>query len=204
MGRCVLWAGASYGAGASNGTVRHVGRSVLWAEASYGVGASYGPGNTVHYGRSLKYLLGNLLRSTAMGKRRQQKLKFQENKFMCKMSHGDSRVNKAPTEMTWNKWQSCCCVVLQKFLEHNWDIPPVAEYTVYILEGAISGKRAVGRPRPKYLKQVARNTAADSHTAINRVPCNNCRWKAANQSKEWRIRRWYTFLPLCTDISINP
>jgi len=37
MGRCVLWAGASYR------PVRLIGRCVLWA------GASYGPGNTVYH-----------------------------------------------------------------------------------------------------------------------------------------------------------
>jgi len=57
------------------------------------------------------------------------------------------------------------------------------EFVVKILEGAISGKKAVGRPRLEYLKQVARNTAADSYTAMKRMACNNSRWKAANQSK---------------------
>jgi len=60
---------------------------------------------------------------------------------------------------------------------------------VNILEGAISGKKTVGRPRLRYLKQVARNTEADSHRAMKRMACSNCRWKAANQSKDWRIRR---------------
>ena len=58
-----------------------------------------------------------------------------------------------------------------------------------VLEGAISGKKAVGRPRLRFLKQVARNTAADGYTAMERVACNSCRWKAANQSEDWRIRR---------------
>jgi hypothetical protein len=40
------------------------------------------------------------------------------------------------------------------------------EFAVKILKGAISGKKAVGRSRPQYLKQVARNTAADSCTAM--------------------------------------
>ena len=60
---------------------------------------------------------------------------------------------------------------------------------VYI-EGSISGRKAVGRPRLQYSKQVARNTGADSNTAMKRMACNNSRWKAANQSKDWRIRRW--------------
>jgi len=33
------------------------------------------------------------------------------------------------------------------------------EFVVNILEEAITGKRAVGRPRLQYLKQVARNTS---------------------------------------------
>jgi hypothetical protein len=53
-----------------------------------------------------------------------------------------------------------------------------------ILEGAISGKKAVGRPRLQYLKQVARNTGADSYTAMKITACNNSRWKTANQSKD--------------------
>jgi hypothetical protein len=50
------------------------------------------------------------------------------------------------------------------------------------LEGTISGKKAVGRPRLQYLKQIARNTAADSCTAMKRMACNNSRWKAVNHS----------------------
>jgi len=42
---------------------------------------------------------------------------------------------------------------------------------------------AVGRPRLQYLKQVARNTAADSYRAMRRLACNKCKWKVANQSK---------------------
>ena len=58
------------------------------------------------------------------------------------------------------------------------------EFVVNILEGAISGKKAVGRPRLRYLKQVARKTGADSYTAMRRMACNNSRWKAANHSKD--------------------
>ena len=63
------------------------------------------------------------------------------------------------------------------------------KFVVNILEGAISGKKAVGRPRLQYLKQVARNTGADSYTAMKRMACNNSRWKAAKQSKDRRIRK---------------
>jgi hypothetical protein len=58
------------------------------------------------------------------------------------------------------------------------------EFVVNILEGTIYGKKAVGRPRLQYLKQVTRNTGADSYTAMERMACNNCRWKAANQLKD--------------------
>jgi hypothetical protein len=40
------------------------------------------------------------------------------------------------------------------------------EFVANILEVTISGKKAVGRPRLQYLKQAARNTAADSYTAM--------------------------------------
>jgi hypothetical protein len=56
-------------------------------------------------------------------------------------------------------------------------------FVVNILEGAISGKKSVGRPRVQYSKQVARNTGADSYIAMKRMACNKSRWKAANQSK---------------------
>jgi hypothetical protein len=47
-----------------------------------------------------------------------------------------------------------------RIIRHN-------EFVVNILEGAISGKKTVGRPRLQYLKQIARNRGADSYTAIN-------------------------------------
>jgi hypothetical protein len=58
------------------------------------------------------------------------------------------------------------------------------ECVVHFLKGAISGKKALGRPRLRYLKQVARNAGADSYTAITRMACNKSRWKASNQSKD--------------------
>jgi hypothetical protein len=58
------------------------------------------------------------------------------------------------------------------------------EFVVYILEGAKSGKQAVGRPRLQYLNQVTRNAGVDSYTAMKRTTCNNSRWKADNQSKD--------------------
>jgi len=47
------------------------------------------------------------------------------------------------------------------------------EFVVNILEGAISGKKAMGRPRLQNLRQVARNVEADSYTAMKRMACNN-------------------------------
>ena len=58
------------------------------------------------------------------------------------------------------------------------------KFVVNVLEGAISGRKAVGRPRLQYLKQVARNTGADSYTVMKRMARNSSRWKAANQSKD--------------------
>jgi len=49
-------------------------------------------------------------------------------------------------------------------------------------------KKAVGRPRLQYLKQVTRNTGIDSYTAMERMACDSSRWTAANQSKDWGIR----------------
>ena len=58
------------------------------------------------------------------------------------------------------------------------------KFVVNILEGAISGKKAMGRPRLQHLKQVTRNTRSDSYTAMKRMAFNKSRWKAANQSKD--------------------
>ena len=72
---------------------------------------------------------------------------------------------------------------------HSWIEHTIRhnEFVVNILEGAISGKKAMGRPRLQYFKQVDRNTGADSYTAMRRMACNNSRWKAANQSQDRRI-----------------
>jgi len=70
---------------------------------------------------------------------------------------------------------------------HSWIGHTVrhSEFVVNIFEGAIlRGKRTVGRPGLRYLKQVARNTAADSCTAMKRIACKESRWKTANQSKD--------------------
>ena len=69
---------------------------------------------------------------------------------------------------------------------HSWigHIIKHNEFVVNILEGAISGKKAMGRPRLQYLKQVARNIGADSYTTMKRTAYNKSRWKAANQSKD--------------------
>jgi len=50
-------------------------------------------------------------------------------------------------------------------------------------------KKNLGSPRLQYLKKVARNTAAESYIAMERVACNNSGWKAVNQSKDWMTRR---------------
>jgi hypothetical protein len=58
------------------------------------------------------------------------------------------------------------------------------EFVVNILEGDISGKRTVERPRVRNLKQVARNTGVDSYRAMKRMTCDSYRWKAAKKSKD--------------------
>jgi hypothetical protein len=51
------------------------------------------------------------------------------------------------------------------------------------LEGAISGKNAVGRPRLQYLKQFARNIGADSYTDMKRTACKNPDGKLPSNQK---------------------
>ena len=58
------------------------------------------------------------------------------------------------------------------------------EFVINIFQGVIFGKKAMGRPRLQYLKQVARNRGADSYTAMKRMACNKSRRKVANQSKD--------------------
>ena len=57
---------------------------------------------------------------------------------------------------------------------HSWigHITRHNEFVVNILEGVISGKKAMGRPRLQYLKQVARSIGADSYTTMKRIACN--------------------------------
>jgi hypothetical protein len=55
------------------------------------------------------------------------------------------------------------------------------EFVANILEVAISGKTAMGRPRLQYLKQVARNTGAHSYKAMKRMACDSSRWNADKQ-----------------------
>jgi len=61
-----------------------------------------------------------------------------------------------------------CKPILKKNINHN-------EFVLNILEGAIARKKALGRPRQQYLKQVARNKGADSYTAMKTMTCNNYR-----------------------------
>jgi hypothetical protein len=78
-------------------------------------------------------------------------------------------------------------VVFRSFaiaLKNIYQCLHINEFVVNILEGAVFGKKGVGRPQLQYLKRVAKNTAADSYTAKKRMTCNNSRWKAANQSKD--------------------
>jgi porphobilinogen deaminase len=62
-----------------------------------------------------------------------------------------------------------------------WQIIRHNDSVVNILEEAISRNKAMGKPQPQYLKQVTRNTGADSYTEMKRMAGNNFRCKAANQ-----------------------
>jgi hypothetical protein len=74
------------------------------------------------------------------------------------------------------------CSCIGYIIRHN-------EFVVNILEGAISGKMAVGRPRIKYLEQFDRHTSVDSCTATKGWLATIPELTAANQSKGCRIRR---------------
>jgi len=56
-------------------------------------------------------------------------------------------------------------------------------FAVNILEGAIFGKKAVERPRLQYLKQVTRNTGADSFRAIKKCLVTNPDGKLSTNQK---------------------
>ena len=58
------------------------------------------------------------------------------------------------------------------------------EFVAIILEGAISGKKGCGKTSTAYLKQVARNTAADSYTEMEITACINLRWKSTNKPND--------------------
>ena len=57
------------------------------------------------------------------------------------------------------------------------------EFVVNILEEAISGKKAMGRPRLQYLKQVARNIGADSYTKMKRTACKQIQMESCQAIK---------------------
>ena len=50
---------------------------------------------------------------------------------------------------------------------------------------------------------VPKNTGADSNTTMKRMACNNSRWKAANQYKDWRIRRRRKKISLTADAQVR-
>jgi hypothetical protein len=69
---------------------------------------------------------------------------------------------------------------------HSWigNIIRRNEFVVNVLEGTVSAKKTLGRPRLHYLKQVARYRGAENYTAMERIACNKSRRDAANQSKD--------------------
>ena len=64
-------------------------------------------------------------------------------------------------KITFNNFKNRHHSQVRHIIRHN-------EFVVNILDGAISGKKAVGRPRLQYLKQVARNTGNDNYTAMKK------------------------------------
>jgi hypothetical protein len=73
-----------------------------------------------------------------------------------------------------------------KIRGHSWigHIIRHNEFVVNILEGAIYGKKVVGRPRLQYLKQVARNTGADNYTGKEWLASNPDGEQPTNQKIE--------------------
>jgi hypothetical protein len=68
-----------------------------------------------------------------------------------------------------------------KSSHHLWigHLVRYSEFVVNSLEGAISGNKTMGRPELQCLQQVARNTAADSYIAVQRMACNKSSYKRA-------------------------
>jgi len=89
-----------------------------------------------------------------------------------------------PTELPGPRERRKIVLEILKNRRYSWHSVRRNESVVNILQGAIIGKKTVGRPGLQYLKQVVRNTAADSYRAMERMACNNSRGKAANQSKD--------------------
>ena len=73
----------------------------------------------------------------------------------------------------------------------KYSVPIFVEqiYKMQRLEVSGAVRPIYGSLGVKRLKQVASNTGTDSYAAMKRMACNKSRWKAANQSKDWGIRR---------------
>jgi hypothetical protein len=92
----------------------------------------------------------------------------EKRKFKIKWTDRIMNDEAFPSErrkITFKNLENRCHSWIGHIIRHN-------EFVVNILDEAISKKKAVGRPRLQYLKQVARNTGADRYTAMKRVACN--------------------------------
>jgi len=69
---------------------------------------------------------------------------------------------------------------------HSWVGHTVRhnEFVVNILEGTIVGEKGHWEDLDCNTYRKWTETAADSCTAMARMTCNSCRWKAANRSKD--------------------
>jgi hypothetical protein len=85
---------------------------------------------------------------------------------------------------------------IKKNRSHSWigNIIINTEFVVNILEGEISRKEAVGRPRIQYLNEIARNVGADSYTAIKiwlaTVPDGNLPTKQILKDKKKKKKKY--------------
>ena len=70
------------------------------------------------------------------------------------------------------------------------------KFIVNILVGAIFGRKAVGRSRLQYLKQVAINTAADSYTAMKRMNLQQIQTESCQPIRRLRDKKKIQMLSL--------
>jgi len=87
--------------------------------------------------------------------------------------------------------EECLLLEILKNRRHSWIWRKIrhSKFVGNILEGEVSGKNAVGNSQLKYLKEVDKNTKADSYTAMKNMACDIFRRKIATKLENRRKRR---------------